>query len=195
MKRPEKYPRKMMKLIIRELLKNIPLKDIEDVYQDRVVTEEINSTLKKFGITDTSYEEFGFWSKLVMDNYNSLDSGELKIPKRQRYNVYIDIDVRKYTTETYVQRVFSYYEDKEHIEDMLRNDSDFDYYAGDLVDDNIYDSDVTDWNISVIELGKLQESSKKENSLLENSELKTKEIKELQKMKMLIEERLKILGF
>lgn len=188
-----KYPPKMLRLIISELLKELDIDDLLDLYgsYSSSTSDTVENVLKKFGITNVDYEDYGFWAKLVIINSEKSKDEKLEIPTPTKYDIYIELSVRKNYTETWVQKYWSY--DENTIDDMIRNDSDFDYYGGELYDDDVYDSEVTDWNIKKVEPSQIQESIKKKNPILENTASKIREVKQLQKMKMLIEERLRIL--
>jgi hypothetical protein len=187
----KKYPERMLRLIIEELLKHIDITYFENIYGVYSGPDEIDDVLKKFGITNVDYEDYGFWAKLTIDNEGKTEDQSLEIPTPKKYDIYIELDIRKNYTETWVQKCWSY--DENTIDDMIRNDSDFDYYGGELYDDDVYDSEVTDWNIKKFEPSQIQESNKKKTPILENTGSKIREIKQLQKMKILIEERLRIL--
>lgn len=188
MTRPEnKYPQRMLKLIKNELEKELTEKKLEYSYSNLPIIED---TLKKFGIFNIEYEEFGFWLMLVEYNRGKGNEEELVIPKISKYEISYNLNVRKYITEYWAQPIMSY--DEDLIKSQVYNDDDFDYYSGDFVDDDVYDSETTSFEIENITEIPINEGRLK-NSLLENRELRTKEIGELENMKKLIEERLRIL--
>lgn len=188
---PRKLPESMLKMILSEMIKEgLTYDDCETIYESSDMYT-IDTVLKKFGITDIDYEEYGFFAKLLMENDES-KSDTLIIPKLKNYTIHFKTDVRKNVTEWWELPIKSY--DKAYITDMVYN-GDFSYYDGNMVDDDVTDSETTDWEISDVVLNDTQvnESINKKNILLENRGERQKELKELNKLKMIIEQRIRLL--
>jgi hypothetical protein len=153
--------------------------------------DTIDTVLKKFGITDIDYEEYGFFAKLLMENDKS-KSDNLIIPKLKNYTIHFKTTVRKDVSEFWELPIKSY--DKVYITDMVYN-GDFSYYDGEMVDDDVVDSETTDWEITDVVLSdkEVNESRNKKNVLLENRNERQKELRELNKLKMIIEQRIRLL--
>ena len=188
---PRKLPESMLKMILSEMIKEgLTYDDCETIYESSDM-DTIDTVLKKFGITDIDYEEYGFFAKLLMENDKS-KSDNLIIPKLKNYTIHFKTTVRKDVSEFWELPIKSY--DKVYITDMVYN-GDFSYYDGEMVDDDVVDSETTDWEITDVVLSdkEVNESRNKKNVLLENRNERQKELRELNKLKMIIEQRIRLL--
>jgi hypothetical protein len=147
--------------------------------------------LKKFGITEIDYEDYGFFAMLLIENPNP-ENNKLTIPKVKNYTIHFKTIVKKVINEFWELPIKSY--NRNYVSDMVYN-GDFSYYDGDMVDDDVSDSETIDWEISDIVLDdtQLNESRNKKNVLLENRNERQKELRELNKLKMIIEQRIRLL--
>lgn len=112
--------------------------------------EVIDNIVKYYGLHDLEWEEYGFFFKLMELNPNYRDENKsIKVPKLGIYNVYYDSEERQWVTYTYQVRVYGY--GKDMIKDQCNNSSDFSYYDGKIVREDINDSEVTSGEIIDVE--------------------------------------------
>lgn len=186
-------PVSVLKMIIKEIDKEASEQRIDwtddSVYESRIL-DLIDNSLKKFGITNIDYESYGFFWKLYQENHNFDGTGDIIIPKMVKFPITIKVSVTKYSTETYGHDIYTY--DKDYITSFVYEDPDgFDYYSGDFIDDDVYDSDSGDWEISHIGKPTLVESKKTKKVLTESQ---NRELQDLIKMQKAISERIKTLS-
>jgi hypothetical protein len=184
-------PESILKMILQEFIKeNISFDDMETVYQETGTFEDIITILKKFGITEVDYEDIGFFAELFMLNENNID-GQLSIPKPKKFSLAFRVTGRKYYTEWWQLDYTAYSSD--FVRDMFNN-GDLSYYDGELVDEDTNDTDVDDWELRDIEEIKPKiGENKSKKTLLESKERHNKELRELRKLKMVVEERIRLL--
>ena len=181
----------MLKMIIEEMKKEgITYDDCETMYEYHSVIDKLTSLLKKFGITDVDYEDYGFFGTLLMENEDS-KTDKLKIPKLNKYIAHFKTIVTKHVTEYWELGVKAYR--RNFVSDMIYN-GDFSYYDGEFIDDDVTDSDTHDWEITdiVLQDRKLKESFDKKNKLSDEKKVK-EELRRLNRMKLVIEERINLL--
>jgi hypothetical protein len=194
MQRPEKeLPISILKLIIKEIDKEAIKVNIDwtsdDVYGYKIL-ELIDDALKKFGITNINYESYGFFWKLYQDNHNFDGSGDITLPKLMSFPVLIKVNVTKYVVEEYEHKIETY--SKDYVSSFIYDDPNgFDYYDGQFIDEDVYDSESGEWEIRSIGNGKLVESKKPKKVLTESQ---NRELQDLLIMKKTIEERIKTLS-
>lgn len=186
-------PVSVLKMIIKEIDKEASEQRIDwtddSVYSNQIL-ELIDDVIKKFGITNINYESYGFFWKLYQENHNFDGTGDIVVPKMMKFPIAVKVSVTKYSTETYGHDIYTY--DKDYIKSFVYEDPDgFDYYNGELIDDDIYDSDSGDWEISHIGRPNLVESKQSKKVLTES---KNKELQDLLKMRKAINERIKFLS-
>lgn len=186
-------PVSVLKMIIKEIDKESTEDNIDwtsdDIYENSIL-QLIDSSLKKFGITDINWEDYGFFWKLYQENHNFDGEGDITVPKMMEFPVLITVDVRKDTTEKYLHHINTY--DKDYVSSFIYNDPDgFDYYDGEFRDEDIYDSESGDWEILDIGTPKLLESKKPKKVLTESQ---NRELQDLLIMKKSIEKRIKLLS-
>ena len=187
-------PKSVLKLIIKEIDKEVSEYDIswtdDDVYKQEIL-EIIDLSLKKFGITNIDWESYGFFWKLYQNNHNFDGEGDIVVPKMMVFPVDITVNVVKYATEIWSHNIHTY--DKEYVSSLIYADPDgFDYYNGDYVGENVYDSESNDWEINEIKGPiSLKEGKKVRRVITEND---NKELQDLLIMQKAIEERIKYLS-
>jgi hypothetical protein len=186
-------PVSVLKMIIKEIDKHATEENIswtdDEVYDDTILGL-IDSALKKFGITDIDWEDYGFFWKLYQDNHNFNGEGDITVPKMMVFPVMITVDVRKSTTEKYIHHINTY--SKDYVSGFIYNDPHgFDYYDGEFRDEDIYDSESGDWEIYDIGKPTLFESRKPKKVLTESQ---NRELQDLLIMKKTIEQRIKTLS-
>ena len=184
-------PESILKMILQEFIKDgISFDDMETVYEDTGTFDDIKTILKKFGITDVDYEDIGFFAELFMLNEDNID-GQLSIPKPKKFSLSFRVTGRKWFTEWYSLDYTAYSSD--FVRDMFDN-GDLSYYDGELVDEDTNDIEVDDWELRDIEEVKPKIGENKlKKPLFENRRALNNELRELQKLKMIVEERIRLL--
>jgi hypothetical protein len=186
-------PVSVLKMIIKEIDKEATEHNIDwtddEVYDDNIL-ELIDSAIKKFGITDIDWEDYGFFWKLYQDNYNFNGEGDITVPRMMEFPVTITVDVSKQTTEKYLHHIRTY--SRDYVNGFIYNDPDgFDYYSGDFIDDDVYDSESGDWEINHVGKPTLVESKRSKKVLTESQ---NRELQDLLVMQKAIEKRIKLLS-
>lgn len=186
-------PVSILKMIIKEIDKQATEENIswtdDEVYDDTILGL-IDTSLKKFGIMDINWEDYGFFWKLYQDNHNFNGEGDITIPKMMVFPVIITVDVRKSSTEKYLHRINTY--SKDYVSGFIYNDPHgFDYYDGEFRDEDTYDSESGEWEIYDIGKPSLVESRKPKKVLTESQ---NRELQDLLIMKKSIEQRIKTLS-
>ena len=185
-------PKSVLKLIIKEIDKEVSESDIswtkDDVYE-RDILEIIDSSIKKFGITNIDWESYGFFWKLYQDNHNFDGEGDIIVPKMMVFPVNISVSVTKYTTEDWLHNIHTY--DRDYVSSFIY-DSEFDYYNGNYISENVYDSETGDWDIDNIGNPVSLKEGKKVRRVITESD--NKELQDLLIMQKAIEERINYLS-
>ena len=185
-------PKSVLKLIIREIDKQANEENIswtnDDAYS-KTITELIDNSIKKFGILDVEFEDYGFFWKLYQDNHNFDGEGDIVVPKMMVFPVDISVNVIKYVTENYLHNIHTY--DKEYVNSFIY-DSEFDYYEGKYMNENVYDTYTNDWEIESIGNPVSLKEGKKVRRVITESD--NKELQDLLIMQKAIEERIKYLS-
>ena len=187
-------PKSVLKLIIKEIDKEVNEYDIswtdDDVYKQEIL-EIIDSSIKKFGIMNIDWESYGFFWKLYQENHNFDGEGDIVVPKMMVFPVDISVNVKRYVTENYLHNIHTY--DKEYVSSFIYDSPDgFDYYNGDYVGENVYDSETNDWDINEIKGPISLKEGKKVRRVITESD--NKELQDLLIMQKAIEERIKYLS-
>lgn len=192
LREPDKnIPESILKMILQELInEGLTYDDMMLVYGDAGSSEDIKSILKKFGFTDVEYEDIGFFAELFILNEDNID-GQLIIPKPKKFSLSFRVTGRKYYTEWWALDYTAY--NKDFVNDMFSS-GDLSYYDGDLVDEENNDNETDDWELRDIEeiTPKIRENKSKK-PLFENRRALNNELRELQKLKMIVEERIRLL--
>ena len=185
-------PKSVLKLIIKEIDKEVSESDIswtnDDAYS-KTITELIDNSIKKFGITNIDWESYGFFWKLYQDNHNFEGEGDIIVPKMMVFPVDISVNVTKYMTENYLHNIHTY--DKEYVNSFIY-DSEFDYYEGKYMNENVYDTYTNDWEIESIGNPVSLKEGKKVRRVITESD--NKELQDLLIMQKAIEERINYLS-
>ena len=157
----EKLPKKALKYIIKKLKQEYDgtsYGDPSDVYEYSDIQDEIDSLVKPFGVSIDDHYQYGFFWLIYLYNKNKEEGEELTIPVKSKLIFDVDVDVRKYVTETYGHQRFTYSDDDGFNRSMIHSDDDWNYYDGDYIDDDTYDSDSNDWEIKRLRTSPLNES-------------------------------------
>ena len=185
-------PKSVLKLIIKEIDKEVSESDIswtnDDAYS-KTITELIDNSIKKFGILDVEFEDYGFFWKLYQDNHNFDGEGDIVVPKMMVFPVDISVNVRKYVTESYLHNIHTY--DKEYVNSFIY-EGEFDYYEGKYMNENVYDTYTNDWEIESIGNPVSLKEGKKVRRVITESD--NKELQDLLIMQKAIEERINYLS-
>lgn len=185
-------PKSVLKLIINEIGKEVSESDIswtnDDAYS-KTITELIDNSIKKFGITNIDWESYGFFWKLYQDNHDFDGEGDIVVPKMMVFPVDISVNVRKYMTESYLHNIHTY--DKEYVNSFIY-EGEFDYYEGKYMNENVYDTYTNDWEIESIGNPVSLKEGKKVRRVITESD--NKELQDLLIMQKAIEERIKYLS-
>ena len=189
----KKLPQPILRMIISEMAKeDVDLSDWETIYEN-IHMDLIDDILKRFGFTDFDYEVYGFFALLYIKNHNKSENEPLDIPSLKKFSLDFRVYVRKKATEYWELDYDAY--DESFVRDMFNN-GDLSYYDGNMIDDDVTDQDTDDWELeNITEVKKkVNEGRIKKNILLENREERQKELKELNKLKMVIEQRIRLLS-
>jgi len=185
-------PKSVLKLIIREIDKQANEENIswtnDDAYSE-TITELIDDSIKKFGILDVEFEDYGFFWKLYQDNHNFEGEGDIIVPKMMVFPVNISVNVTKHTTEDWLHNIHTY--DRDYVSSFIY-DSEFDYYDGNYISENVYDSEMSDLEISKIGNPVSLKEGKKVKRVITESD--NKELQDLLIMQKAIEERINYLS-
>jgi hypothetical protein len=185
-------PKSVLKLIIKEIDKEVGESNIswtkDDVYES-VILDIIDSSIKKFGITDIDWESYGFFWKLYQENHNFDGEGDITVPKMMVFPVNISVNVTKSATENWLHNVHTY--DRDYVSSFIY-DSEFDYYDGNYISENIYDFKTHDWDIDNIGNPVSLKEGKKVRRVITESD--NKELQDLLIMQKAIEERINYLS-
>ena len=185
-------PKSVLKLIIREIDKQANEENIswtsDEVYSE-TIKELIDNSIKKFGITNIDWESYGFFWKLYQDNHDFDGEGDIVVPKMMVFPVDISVNVTKYMTENYLHNIHTY--DKEYVNSFIY-DSEFDYYEGKYMNENVYDTYTNDWEIESIGNPVSLKEGKKVRRVITESD--NKELQDLLIMQKAIEERINYLS-
>lgn len=109
--------------------------------------EVVADVVKYYGLSDIEWEEYGFFFELIELNPNYQNEEKIKVPKLGEFFVYHDAEERQYVNYTYRSKVYSYGA-AGMVRDQVSNSEDYYYYEGDIVNEEVYDSDVIESRIS-----------------------------------------------
>jgi hypothetical protein len=171
----ENLPKKVLNYIIKKLKKeydDTSFNDIHDVYEHRSVMGDIDSIVKPFGIKIDYHYQFGFFWLLYLNNKDKEEGEELVLPVKRKLTFDVDVDVRKYATETYTNEMFTYSDNGGYNQSMIHSDDNWSYYDGEFIDDDVYDSESNDWEIKHLLISPLNESVRKRKIITEDKKRK-----------------------
>jgi hypothetical protein len=120
--------------------------NIIDRYEESYC-EVVVDVVKYYGLSDISWEEYGFFFELIELNPNYQNEETINVPKLGEFFVYHDVSERQYIEYTYRSKVYSY-GGKGMIMDQVNNMEDFSYYDGEIVNEEVYDSDTIESKLS-----------------------------------------------
>jgi hypothetical protein len=144
-----------------KMLKKV-LKQLEDAFHyehngynvynryEQEYCDTIDDVVKYYGLHDMEWEEYGFFFGLIELNPNYQNEETIKVPKLGEFFVFNTVEEKQYVDYTYRNKVYSYGGDS-MIKDQLNNHEDFYYYEGDLVREEVTDSEVIESRISDIQ--------------------------------------------
>lgn len=171
----EKLPKKVLIYIIKKLKKEYngtSYGDPSDVYEFSDIQDEIDSLLKPFGVSINYHYEYGFFWLLYLYNKDKDEKEDLIKPVKSKLTFYVDVDIRKYGTETYSQEMYTYSNNDGFNLSMIHSDDEWNYYDGEFVDDDIYDSEAGEWEIKKLNTVPLNESARNRKVITEDKKRK-----------------------
>jgi len=194
----ENLPDKVLHRLINPLLDgyNNPIGYVRDLLDDGYSEREIlEDKFKPTGLVGDIFEDADFIAALCKENWDILKSTEpltqpLKRPKFGEYRVEVKVSVSKYVNEWWHVNTESYsIENCQTISRTKLSNGELDYWEGNIVDEDIIDSDTNDVQIYDITLIK---ESKNKKPLVEGVSdiIETKSLDDLFKMRLLIEEEI-----
>jgi hypothetical protein len=141
-----------------KMLRNV-LKQLEDAFHyeyngysmhqryEEGYCDIVDDVVKYYGLHDMEWEEYGFFFELIELNPNYQNEETINVPKLGEFFVYHDVSERQYIEYTYRSKVYSY-GGKGMIMDQVNNMEDFSYYDGEIVNEEVYDSDTIESKLS-----------------------------------------------
>ena len=136
----------VLRLILSSMREKFEEESVEinkhDTYAAEVITI-IDEIVKYFSITDTNYEIWGFFIMLYLNNpdFNNPDVN-IERPTLKNYEVTHDEEITLYKTVTYLNEVSSYIPLTKTVLYDMGSISEYEYWAGRIVSEDVYDSDV-----------------------------------------------------
>jgi hypothetical protein len=139
---PEKIPDKTLKLILQMMYEGLDERDFESEPFNSNTISEVEDILSPLGIKFNDEINYSFFVQLYLDNPNFETEG-IKRPSLMSYEVLHDESVREWRTYTYKTVVKSYYPVDDNMLHSLRGNGDgwYDYWDGNLVYDNVDDTE------------------------------------------------------
>jgi hypothetical protein len=171
----EKLPKKALRYIIKKLKQEYDgtsYTEPYDVYEARDVMDVIDSIVNPFAVDIDDHYQYGFFWMLYLYNKNKSEDEDLLITVKKKLVFNVNVDVRKYTTEIYGHQTFTYNDGKGFNQSMIHSNDDFNYYDGEYIDDDTYDSDAGDWEIRDIQVYPLNESTRSSKIITEEKKRK-----------------------
>ena len=144
----------VLRLILSSMREKFEEESVEinehDAYAAEVITI-IDDLLKYFSITETNYEIWGFFIMLYLNNpdFNNPDVN-IERPTLKNYEVTHDEEVTLYKTVTYLNEVSSYIPLTKSVLYDMGSISEYEYWDGLIVSEDVYDSDVSSDDITDI---------------------------------------------
>jgi len=121
-----------------------------DTYNADVITI-IDDILKYFSITDTNYEIWGFFIMLYLNNpdFNN-PNVNIERPTLKTYEVTHNEEASVYKSVTYLNVVSSYIPLTKSVLYDMGSISEYEYWDGRIINEDVYDSEVTSDDITNI---------------------------------------------
>ena len=144
----------VLRLILSSMREKFEEESVEineyDAYAAEVITI-IDEIVKYFSITDTNYEIWGFFIMLYLNNpdFNNPDVN-IERPTLKNYEVTHDEEITLYKTVTYLNEVSSYIPLTKSVLYDMGSISEYEYWDGRIVSEDVYDSEVSSDDITGI---------------------------------------------
>lgn len=144
----------VLRLILSSMREKFEEESVEinehDAYAAEVITI-IDDALKYFSITDTNYEIWGFFIMLYLNNpdFNNPDVN-IERPTLKNYEVTHDEEITVYKTITYLSVISSYIPLTKGVLYDMGSISEYEYWDGRIINEDVYDSDVSSDDITNI---------------------------------------------
>ena len=144
----------VLRLILSSMYEKFEEESVEinehDTYAAEVITI-IYEIVKYFSITDTNYEIWGFFIMLYLNNpdFNNPDVN-IERPTLKNYEVTHDEEITLYKTVTYLNEVSSYIPLTKSVLYDMGSISEYEYWDGRIISEDVYDSDVSSDDITDI---------------------------------------------
>jgi hypothetical protein len=137
-----KIPDKTLKLILQMMNEGLDRDDFESEPFESSTIREVEDILSPLGITFNDEINYSFFVQLYLDNPN-FETESIKRPSLMSYEVLHDESVREWRTYTYRNVVDSYYPVDDNMLHSLRSNGDgwYDYWDGQLVNDDVDDTE------------------------------------------------------
>lgn len=146
------FDQRTLGLILKNLLEIFEEGDVD--YQDsfdHYVFEGIDESLNILGIRANGVDEYTFYCQLARLNPDFEIGDQINLPELGKYEIYVDVNLVEYKSETWKHEIFSYFDNREELEQQLTNDDDYSYWNGRRVDENVYDSETNEEKIYHVE--------------------------------------------
>ena len=144
----------VLRLILSSMREKFEEEEVEINEHDTYAAEVIgiiDEVVKYFSITDSNYEIWGFFIMLYLNNpdFNNPDVN-IERPTLKNYEVTHDEEVTLYKTVTYLNEVSSYIPLTKSVLYDMGSISEYEYWDGRIVNEDVYDSDVSSDDITNI---------------------------------------------
>ena len=194
----ENLPDKVLHRLINPLLDgyNSHIGYVRDLLDDNDSEREIlEDKFKPTGLVDDIFEDADFIAALCKENWDALKSTEpltqpLERPKFGKYKVEVRVSINKYATEWWNLNFESYSrENCVNISKTKLANGELDYWEGNMIDEDIHDTDTNDVEIYDVTLIK---ESKNKKPLVEgvSNIIESKSLDDLFKMRLQIEQEI-----
>jgi hypothetical protein len=194
----ENLPDKFLHKFINPLLEgyNRPIDYISNLlgYND-TERELLKEKFKPTGLLDDAFEDSDFIAALCRENWSALKSSEplqepLDRPNLGKYKISMRVSISKYGVEWWRVNLSSYNPSNcKLIAETMHSEGLLEYWEGNMIDEDIHDSDTHDVSIEDVELIK---ESKNKKPLVEgvSNIIENKSLDDLFKMRLQIEEEI-----
>ena len=144
----------VLRLILSSMREKFEEEEVEINEHDTYAAEVIgiiDEVVKYFSITDSNYEIWGFFIMLYLNNpdFNNPDVN-IERPTLKNYEVTHNEEITVYKTVTYLSNVSSYIPLTKSVLYDMGSISEYEYWDGDIINEDTYDSDVSSDDISSI---------------------------------------------
>ena len=144
----------VLRLILSSMREKFEEEEVEINEHDTYAAEVIgiiDEVVKYFSITDSNYEIWGFFIMLYLNNpdFNNPDVN-IERPTLKNYEVTHNEEITVYKTVTYLNEISSYIPLTKSVLYDMGSISEYEYWDGDIINEDTYDSDVSSDDISSI---------------------------------------------